>query len=33
LNAPVTDLTSPNFGRVTGQKSARVIQLGMRYSF
>jgi len=33
LNAPVTDLTSPNFGRITGQKSARVIQLGMRYSF
>jgi len=33
LVAPVTDLTSPNFGRITGQRAARVIQLGVRYSF
>jgi hypothetical protein len=33
LTAPITDLTSPNFGRITGQRSARVIQLGVRYSF
>ncbi len=33
LQAPVTDLTSPNFGRITGQKAARVIQLGVRYAF
>jgi hypothetical protein len=33
LTAPVTDLTSPNFGRITGQRAARVIQLGVRYSF
>jgi hypothetical protein len=33
LNAPVTDLTSANFGRITGQKSARVIQFGLRLAF
>lgn len=33
LSAPVTDLTSPNFGRITSQKSARVIQFGIRYWF
>ena len=33
LNAPVTDLTSGNFGRVTGQGTARVIQLGWRLDF
>ncbi len=33
LNAPITDLTSPNFGRITGQRPARVIQLGVRYNF
>ena len=33
LNAPVTDLTSPNFGRITGQRAARVIQFGVRYGF
>jgi len=33
LTAPITDLTSPNFGRITSQKAARVVQLGMRYSF
>ncbi len=33
LTAPVTDLTNPAFGRINGQKSARVIQLGVRYGF
>jgi hypothetical protein len=33
LGAPVTDLTNANFGRVTGQKAARVIQFGIRYAF
>jgi hypothetical protein len=33
LNAPVTDLTSANFGRITGQRAARVIQLGARFAF
>jgi hypothetical protein len=33
LLAPVTDLTSPNFGRITGQNSARIIQLGLRFGF
>ena len=33
LSAPVTDLTSPSFGRITSQRAARVIQLGVRYSF
>ncbi|MCU0226634.1 MAG: carboxypeptidase regulatory-like domain-containing protein [Bryobacterales bacterium] len=33
LNAPITDLTSPNFGLITGQQPARVIQLGVRYNF
>ncbi len=33
LNAPVTDLTSVNFGRITSQQPARVIQLGARFEF
>ncbi len=33
LTAPVTDLTNPAFGRINGQKSARIIQLGVRYGF
>ena len=33
LTGPVTDLTNANFGSVTGQRSARVIQLGVRYAF
>jgi hypothetical protein len=33
LNAPVSDLTNANFGRITGQKSPRVIQFGVRYAF
>ncbi|MBK9169938.1 MAG: TonB-dependent receptor [Bryobacterales bacterium] len=33
LNAPITDLTNPNFGRITSQRSARIIQLGIRYAF
>jgi hypothetical protein len=33
LTAPVTDLTNPAFGRINGQKAARVIQLGIRYGF
>jgi hypothetical protein len=33
LNAPVTDLTSGNFGKITGQGTARVIQLGWRLDF
>lgn len=33
LTNPITDLTSVNFGRITGQKSARVIQFGVRYAF
>jgi Carboxypeptidase regulatory-like domain/TonB dependent receptor len=33
LNNPVTDLTAPNFGRITGQGQPRVIQLGFRLDF
>ena len=33
LTNPTTDLTSVNFGRISGQKSARVIQFGVRYAF
>ncbi|MEJ7607044.1 MAG: hypothetical protein WKF37_12460 [Bryobacteraceae bacterium] len=33
LNTPVQDLTSPNFGRITGQGQPRVIQLGFRLDF
>jgi hypothetical protein len=33
LNAPVVDLTNPNFGRVAGQGGARVLQLGWRLEF
>ena len=33
LSAPITDLTNPNFGRITGQGSARVVQLGLRVEF
>jgi hypothetical protein len=33
LNAPITDLSDPNFGRITGQGAARVIQLGFRATF
>jgi hypothetical protein len=33
LSAPITDLTSVNFGRITGQKPARVIQVGIRFAF
>jgi trimeric autotransporter adhesin len=33
LNGPVTDLTNPNFGRITGQGNPRAIQLGMRVDF
>jgi hypothetical protein len=33
LNNPVTDLTNPNFGRITGQGAARVLQLGFRFDF
>lgn len=30
LNDPVTDLTNPNFGRITGQGAPRTIQIGFR---
>jgi hypothetical protein len=33
LSNPITDLTSVNFGRITGQKSPRAIQFGVRYAF
>jgi hypothetical protein len=33
LNNPVTNLTDPNFGRITGQGQPRVIQLGLRVDF
>jgi hypothetical protein len=33
LTAPITDLTNPAFGRINGQKSARIIQFGIRYGF
>lgn len=33
LNDPVTELTSPNFGLITGQSQPRVIQLGFRLDF
>lgn len=33
LNAPVTDLTSVNFGRILSQQPARAIQLGARFEF
>ncbi|MBC8165742.1 MAG: TonB-dependent receptor [Bryobacteraceae bacterium] len=33
LTDPITDLTSPNFGRITGQTPARVFQLGLRVTF
>ncbi len=33
LNGPVTDLTNPNFGRITGSGAARTIQLGWRMDF
>ena len=33
LNSPVTDLSNPNFGRITGSSAARIIQLGWRMEF
>ena len=33
LGAPITDLTNPNFGRITGQGNPRTIQLGFRLDF
>lgn len=33
LNNPNTDLSSANFGRITGQGSPRIIQLGFRMDF
>ena len=33
LTAPNTDLTSVDFGRITGQAPARVIQIGARFAF
>jgi hypothetical protein len=33
LGGPVTDLSNPNFGRITGRGNARVIQLGFRTDF
>ena len=33
LNNPVTDMTNSNFGRVTGQGPARIVQLGLRLDF
>ncbi len=33
LTAPVTDITNPNFGRITGQGNPRTIQVGFRLDF
>ncbi len=33
LADPVTDLSNPNFGRITGQDAARIVQLGFRAQF
>jgi hypothetical protein len=33
LNDPIADLSNPNFGRITGQGAARIIQLGFRAEF
>jgi len=33
LNNPITDLTNPNFGRITGQQQARVVTFGFRFDF
>jgi hypothetical protein len=33
LSNPVTDLTNPTFGRITGQGQPRVVQLGFRLDF
>jgi hypothetical protein len=33
LSGPVTDLTNPNFGKITGQGNPRTIQLGFRVDF
>ena len=33
LGGPITDLTNPNFGRITGQGNPRTIQLGFRLDF
>ncbi|MFN7936542.1 MAG: hypothetical protein U0R19_24685 [Bryobacteraceae bacterium] len=33
LGDPVSDLSNPNFGRITGQGAARVVQLGFRAQF
>lgn len=33
LNNPITDLTDPNFGRITGQANPRVAQFGFRLEF
>jgi hypothetical protein len=33
LGDPIADLSNPNFGRITGQGAARVIQLGLRFEF
>ncbi|MBI3684566.1 MAG: TonB-dependent receptor [Acidobacteria bacterium] len=33
LSSAVTDLTNPNFGRISGQGAARIVQLGWRLDF
>ncbi len=33
LSNPITDLSNPNFGRITGQGQPRAIQLGLRVDF
>jgi len=33
LSSPITDTTNANFGRITGQGAARVIQLAFRAEF
>jgi hypothetical protein len=33
LNSPITDMTSPDFGRISGQGPARVAQFGFRLQF
>jgi hypothetical protein len=33
LSEPVADLSNPNFGRITGQGAARIVQLGFRAQF
>jgi len=33
LGSPISDLSNPNFGRITGQEAARIVQIGTRFEF